>query len=320
MKILVLGPNKPFLGAQIVQLPFLSGLRARWEEARITLALPFSGPTLFEEIRFHDVLDQGWAGSPARTLRLMLRSAVSGIDAVYSLRARSTRTGLVALASGARRRFGFETAGGRLFYRPSVPPRERVYLALKYLDLLGGGPAEAPPPVSLWSPEIAFEITAQFVERGISTPCLGILLGAGGEPKRWPTGRFLAVARQVRAEFPAVTVLYFLSPGEAGGAIGRALDGVERRFVFALRDLRALACALSRCAALLSTDCGPAHFGHLLGMPQCVLFDGRGRPHEWFLPRPGARMLQAPASSDVSGIGVPEVVESLREILAGAVP
>jgi ADP-heptose:LPS heptosyltransferase len=320
MSLLVLAPNKPFLGAQVVQLPFLSELRARHPEERITLAVPFRGPTLFEEFRYHDSLVRGWAETASGTLAL-LGATAGRFREVYSLRARSTRAGVVALLSGARRRFGFDVRGQRAFFNRPVCPREDVYLALKYLDLLGDEePWQSLPELGLWSAETEVEVTARFVERGIRGLRVGFLPGAGGEKKRWPPERFLALGRRVRAEFPGAAVLFFLSPDDASGELGRALSAVDRRSVFVFDSIRALACALSTCALLVSSDCGPAHLGHLLGLPQIVLFGGLGRPGEWFLPRPCARYLMAEAGGPVASIEEAEVMNAAREAVGAALP
>jgi len=139
-RILVLAPNKPFLGAQIVQLPFLSELRSRDPECRITLALPFAGSSVFEEFGFHAELVTGWAESATRTLGFLGRCLAGRFSHVYSLRARSSRAGAAAFLSGARRRSGFAVPGNGPFFNERIPPRETVYLALKYLDLLNDGP------------------------------------------------------------------------------------------------------------------------------------------------------------------------------------
>jgi len=315
-RILVLAPNKPFLGAQIVQLPFLAELRSRHPECRVTLAVPFSGPCVFEEFRFHDDLVTGWAESPARSARFLGRCLTGRFDHVYSLRARSTRAGLAALLSGARCRSGFAVPGNRPFFNESVQPRDTVYLALKYLDLLGGGaPAEELPRVSLWTDEQALEVTRRFVERGIRPPFVGIIAGAGGERKRFPGSKFMDLAERIRVAFPEVTVIYFLSPEEAAGEVGRALAAVETRLKFCFESVRRLACAIAKCAALISTDCGPAHIGHLLGLPQLVLFDGTGRPHEWFLSRPGSSYLVADKTEKVSTLDTESVFQEAWAVI-----
>jgi heptosyltransferase-2 len=316
-RILVLGPNKPFLGAQIVQIPFLSELRSRYPQSRITLALPFSETSLFEEFRFHDELLRGYAESGAQTLRFFARCVLQRYDRVYSLRARSARSGVAAWLTGARRRYGFAANGSRLFFNRRVSPREDVYLALKYLDLLGDEePPSEVPSVPLWTPEIALGVTALFVERGIRSPCVGIIVGAGGKKKRWPAANFAVLADKIREEFPGVQPLFFLSPDEASSGIGEELAEIDPREKFCLQDLRVLACALSRCATLISSDCGPAHFGHLIGVEQVTLFEGTGRPYEWFLPRAGASYLLATGDRPVASIGVADVMEVARQIVA----
>ncbi len=318
-RILILAPNKPFLGAQIVQLPLLSELRARNPECRTMLALPFAGPSVFGEFHFHDELVDGWAESATRTLRFLSMCASRRFDEVYSLRARSTRTGLAALISGARRRTGFAVSGNGGFFNCRIRPREDVYLALKYLDLLGkDGPAEGIPPVTLWTDEHALMVTRVFVERGIRAPFVGIIAGAGGEKKRYPGGKFIDLAERIRFAFPEVTVVYFLSREDSAGDIGRALSSVDARRKFSFEGLRPLACAISKCDALISADCGPAHIGHLLGLRQLVLFDGTGRPREWFLPRAGASYLIAENDDAVSTLDVEAVFRAARKVIGFA--
>lgn len=318
-RIIVLAPKKPFLGAQLVQLPFLSELRARHPRSRIMLALPFSGSSIFEEFRFHDDLVTGWAESSGGTAGFVRRIIRFRPDGVFSLRARSARSGLVALLSGARRRVGYDLPGNRFFFTEQVRPREQVYLGLKYLDLLGERRREM-PKVALWTREVEKEVEAVFAERGLPSPRVGLIVGAGREKKRWPAQRFAALAAGIRAAVPRAVVVFFLSPREASGTLGRDLSEIDPRLRFSFQGLGSLACALSRCRALVSSDCGPAHLGHLLGVPQVVLFDGTGRPREWFLPRPGAVHLMAAGGKPVASLGVSGVLGATLEVLRSVDP
>lgn len=114
--------------------------------------------------------------------------------------------------------------------------------------------------------------------------------GAGGEPKRWPLGAWLALADGLRGG--AV-----LAAGEAElerwpGADRAAFERAGGRF---LTDLGSLADLLAGARAVVAADTGPGHLAAQLGLPTLSLF-GPTDPECWAPIGARTAVLRAPNS------------------------
>ncbi|HEX6676753.1 MAG TPA: glycosyltransferase family 9 protein [Actinomycetes bacterium] len=124
--------------------------------------------------------------------------------------------------------------------------------------------------------------------------------GAGSPARRWPPGRFAAVARAERAA--GRTVLVTAGPGEeelarrvAGGA------GLPGAAVHAGGDLLALARLVGHAGRVVCGDTGVAHLATAFATPSVVLF-GPVPPALWGPPaRPWHRALWAGRRGDPHG-------------------
>ncbi len=107
--------------------------------------------------------------------------------------------------------------------------------------------------------------------------------GAAAPARRWPTERFAAVARALRAARRQVVVT--AGPGEEPLARGVATQGGLPPAAV-LRDLSVvrLAALVAGAAAVVAGDTGVAHLATAFGTPSVVLF-GPVAPHRWGPPR-----------------------------------
>ncbi|HKK27041.1 MAG TPA: glycosyltransferase family 9 protein [Gemmatimonadota bacterium] len=155
---------------------------------------------------------------------------------------------------------------------------------LEYLRLVDPGwDAPEPPAPDLGLPEAAREAWEAAAGRAGLAPeaaptgpaRLGLLPGSAAPSRRWPAGRFAALARR-RIDAGEEVVVFGvereadLTRRIAGEAPGAADLGGRT-------DLAALAGGLASCAAVVANDTGPMHLAAALGRPLVGIF-GAGDP------------------------------------------
>lgn len=273
------------VGDVIHALPVARTLRARFPRAHLAWAV---------EERAFDVL----AGNPdLDEVIVFRRGALRPTTALAQWRAWSAelrarrfsvvvdlhnllKTGLMARASGASRRIGFDKwrEGNFLFMTETVRPGpDCPHLVEKYLALL------VPLGVTRadWRIEFPFQWPAQDGERierflqqhGLDVPGGPIALnpGAAWPSKRWPPERFARVADALQERFDLPIVVLW-GPGERGLAES-VLRATTRASVLAPETtLKSLGALLARCRLVVTGDTGPLHLAAALDRPTVALF------------------------------------------------
>jgi len=139
--------------------------------------------------------------------------------------------------------------------------------------------------------------------------------GAATAERRWPAGRFAAVAAALAAEGHRVTVT--AGPGEE--ALAHRVAGSAFPIADGL-DLAALAALVGSSALVVCGDTGLAHLATAMGTPSVVLF-GPQPPSRWgppTLPRHRALWHPGPAAAE-AGQPHPALMQvSVPEVLAAA--
>jgi heptosyltransferase-2 len=181
----------------------------------------------------------------------------------------SVSSALMFRLGGLRSRRG--TGGGwRTWLLTDAVPRgpllerHRVH---EFLALVGAETAGEPPAPVLRAPD-----TVQRAGGAGEPLVVALFPGANGESRRWPAGRFSALAQRLAAAGRRVLVLG--GPDEegltevvasAGAAYGECVDLGGRT------DLAGLAAVLAGCDALVTNDTGPMHLAAALGTPVVAL-------------------------------------------------
>jgi lipopolysaccharide heptosyltransferase I len=266
------------LGDIVHSLPVLTGLRRRYPRARITWIVNRAYEPL---LRGHPDLDatlpfdrgalrQGfWAGVRAHG-RFLGRLRRQRFDLVIDLQG-LLRTGVIAWASGARRRLGLEGAreGARWFYTDviPIPDRDSLHAVDRYWRVaraLGAG--DTPPPFRLPLADPARRWAEQLLA-GYPRPWLMLGVGARWQTKRWPPEHFAALARQSQ-ERHGGTVFFVGSREEtpAAQAVRQSLTGPSRDLT-GQTSLPQLAAVLAQADLMLANDTGPLHLAVALGRP-----------------------------------------------------
>jgi ADP-heptose:LPS heptosyltransferase len=190
------------LGDVVHALPVLTALRVRFPHARITWVINSAyepliknHPDLTDTLPFDRAAFRKGHWHAARYALLFGRELRSRrFDLVIDLQG-LLRTGLMCLASGARRRIGFANAreGSRYCYthKIPVPDAERIHAVDRYwrvVEALGAGDV----PIRFHIPLDPEEVTAARDELAkYPKPWLAVAVGAKWITKRWPSTHFI---------------------------------------------------------------------------------------------------------------------------------
>lgn len=230
------------------------------------------------------------------------------------------------------------------------PQSHRLLQALQPGTLVAFGNADADHAGPAWRPdEHEVRRWCRLVEESLHVPAdphdLGLPVprapapapgavvvhpGAAFPARRWPAGRFAAVARWAAAEGYDVVVTG--GPDERGLAEAVAAGaGLPSAAVLAGRtDLEVLAAQVSAARLLVSGDTGVAHLASAFSTPSVVLF-GPTPPSRWGPPADGPHTVlwHGDGTGDPWGdrvdpallrITVTEVVAAAEQLLAGDRP
>jgi ADP-heptose:LPS heptosyltransferase len=305
------------LGDLLTAVPALRGLRDAHPEHRIALAAPV---VLAPLAHLTEAVDEVVDTATLAALDL----ALAGADLGVNLHGRGPQSHRVLLASRPRRTVAFEHADvPQSRGSPAWLPDEHEVARWCRLLEESGVPTDPerldlPPPPGARS-EAAAAHGATLIHPGAASPA-----------RRWPPGRFAAVARAERDAARAVVLTG--SAGEQGLArsIGDAA-GLEPEAVLAGRtDLLGLAEVVAGAGRVVCGDTGVAHLATAFGTPSVVLF-GPTSPDEWG-PPPDRRARHRPlwagrrgdphASEPDPGLlelTVDDVLDALRDLADEAV-
>jgi len=285
-RVLIIKPSS--LGDIVHALPVLAALRARWPFAHVAwlVSRPFAtlleGHPLLDEVIVFDRQGYGrMLRSPVRAVdfvRFLRRLRRQRFDAVLDLQG-LFRSGFLAWATGATRRFGFADARelAWLFYTRRVPGDRRathaVDMNLRLAAAAGFDTQTVTFPLGLRREELDEARTLLDRAAGTALPrFVALAPGARWETKRWPVERLAQLIERLHAGgFPPVVLLggpddRFLAERIRGATRGPIVDLTGRT------TLRQLAALLSLAEVVICHDSGPMHVAAALGKPLVALF------------------------------------------------
>lgn len=273
--------NTAFLGDAVLTLPLLLTLRANYPDAELHFWVRKGVGSLFsaqpELTAVHEFDKRGQQGGGGALFGLGRELRHGAFDLWINAHS-SLRSGLIARASGAPMRIGYDSPWyNRLLHTHTVPRR---FDALDEIErLLQLTIPLAPSRIVHW-PELVLpadsrERAAAYWHDNVRAPVLGMHPGSVWATKRWPAGYFAEVAR--RAVEAGAQVMLFAGPGEvevarevaelAGIAGTPALLDVAGKL--SLCDLGAY---LGRLGCYLSNDSGPMHIAWAQRTPVTAVF------------------------------------------------
>jgi ADP-heptose:LPS heptosyltransferase len=251
------------LGDLLTGIPALRALRDGFPGHRLVLAAPAALAPLAE---LADAVDEVLATAP------LAPPAVEEPELAVNLHGRGPESHRALLATRPRQMIAFAT--------PEVPwvgPawRAREHEVHRWCRLLSdsGVPAD-PARLDLRAPE----------DPGLGTRGATVVHpGAASPSRRWPAGRWAAVAREEARAGRRVVVTGSASERPLAEEVARRA-GLDAGDVLAGRtDLRALAGIVAGAGRVLCGDTGVAHLATAFGVPSVLLF-GPTPPSEWGPP------------------------------------
>lgn len=270
------------VGDVVHALPALHALRAHLPQAYIGWVAHPGPANLLEG---HPDLDElillprrprqygGWAG-----FRRLVRTLRAG-KWDYAIDFQGlTKSGLVAMFSGAPERVGFQGSASRelnallINQRVPVPVEQVIRMNMRLLApwrIPTDGPAVATLPVT---PEDSEYIAKWLEAEGIRGERFVILDPfAGWESKLWPVTHWIETARLVREKFGLRAVI-FHGPDERSRATQLA-EKIPGSVLPPQTTLRQYVALLQQCAAaMVAADTGPMHIAASQGVPVVALY------------------------------------------------
>ncbi|HYG26265.1 MAG TPA: glycosyltransferase family 9 protein [Caulobacteraceae bacterium] len=303
------------IGDGLVKLPFVAGLRAAFPEAAISWCAA-KGSTVYasalkpvvQGLIDEVVTDPPTGAGPLDWLPWLKPFGGRTFDLVIDTQ-ENVRRSLVARRAAGR----FVSAAGRDDLPPAVVDRLATLLA-------EASPGAAPRPLTLANAR-ALRAAEALLPAG--PKYVGFAPGAGGQDKRWPLDRYIALARmqEERGRVP----VFFFGPDEdrdaaaTATALPDALMPEEDR-VDPYPEIRGplLVIALAgRLSAAVANDAGPGHMLAAGGAPLLSLQKDKRKAVKF---RPAARRLELLIAEDygdsMEALPLDAAAEALERLLA----
>ncbi|MCI0450964.1 MAG: glycosyltransferase family 9 protein [Candidatus Latescibacteria bacterium] len=286
------------LGDVLAALATLRSLKAHRPERRIAYVVEAPYAELMRAFDFIDMLlspprrgTGAWREFYASLRRLHASAAIDFHG--------SARSALMACASGAPVRVGFDVRGRRIAYTRVVPrgefrdgvrvPHTPIEWGMRLAAHVGAAPTEALPPRLAVSDEARARTTDALSAQGIARSdidaraLVGLNPGRPAAVKSWGTTRFVALARRIAESGRRALVLW--GPGEEETARAIVRDAGGAAVLAPATPLAGMPALLDACAALVTIDSGLKHLAVCVRVPTVTVF-GATDPREWHMGGP----------------------------------
>lgn len=289
------------IGDVVLTTPAIRAVRRALPDAHLTyLVEPLAAAAVVGNPQLDEVIVAPLTRGLARVrgdAALALRLRRARFDTVVDFHG-GPRSSLLAWASGAPRRVGYDVPGRGWMYTDRIHrPRghRQRHSVDNQWDLVEAAfpgiprPDPATDPVEMLGSDAArTRIAARFVTMGspANPRYVVIHVGAGNEFRRWPGDRFAAVVAALYAAEPKRRIILTTGPGQAEAveAVRRlaVAAGVPADAVLALcdLDLSELRVLVEGGSLFLGGDSGPAHVASTTAVPMVVIF-GPTTPTVW---------------------------------------
>ena len=322
------------IGNLVLLTPALRAFEALYPEVRLHFILPDNGARQVVEChpRIGAIIETATSNwslplliKRLRRIRPDIVIAVNGTNPL--------KCGIIGLLCGAPLRLGESFRAGKLLYNITVPFDSTLHESAANMRLIRrlSPEIETPGPM-VWTSFDDRSAAKRFIaENGLDCRWVGLHLGSGPvmSYKRWPTERFIEVARALVQRFACRVVIFGGSDEapmakDAAGKIGEAAIIAAGHLT-----IRQSFEVMKRSALFVSNDSGPMHLAAAAGAPVIALFgptlDYKTSPlgaHSTILTAPVAcrpcyryKPIECQSRECLNNIGVERVVEAAVKML-----
>lgn len=265
-----------FLGDVLCAEPMVRAAAAKWPGEPIDFLVGPGGAQMLAghpNLRELIVFDKRGADRGLGGLRRMAQRLGEQGYARAVCSHRSWRTAALLRLARIPIRIGFHNASAAWLYSQRIPYRKELHEVERNLELLGGGPWEAPRMY----PGEAERARARELLNQLNQPPIALAPGSIWATKRWPASKWSELLRGLCQAGQAVVLLGGPDDAELCAAVvaGAELESVPEAACLDLSgqtSLRESAAVLETCSTLVSNDSAPMHLGVAAGIPVVAVY------------------------------------------------
>lgn len=270
------------IGDVVRALPLLGRMRRAWPAAHIAWAVEPKSQAVLEGHPWLDELLVYDRRRPWLFPAFLARVRARRFDVALDLQ-RHLKSGVVAIASGAKRRIGFDRSNTKelnhLLSTLRIAPQPPMRLKLMQYQAFGDALGMAPAPIEFGlAPSAAERMRASALLENAPRPLLAVILGSSWPSRVYFPDSIAAVIRELSAARDGCPALFPLLIGS-----GRAEAELSEQVICNLVDgrilnlcgrtgLRDLIAIFAECAAAFGPDSGPMHIAAAVGCPVVSLW------------------------------------------------
>jgi len=288
--ILVFLQHKPFLGAQVVQLPFYYLLKNQHPHAHIT-AVGTKGSGEF--LNRYGMIDELFVVDDNKTSLNDVAKTLKQRD--FSIGFQHRRHSFRFLVTSRRickNLIGFKNEYLNLFQKKSYIFDKKQYIAHNYLSLIGH--------------RLEDYLAFRSFKKGEH---ICIIPAGSNNIKKYPLDKYLKVAKELSKNHE---VRFILGPDMQDEIDRLKGSGYRLDINLQLKDLEE---SVATSKLVITNDCGPGHFAHIHDTPRISLFAIRKYTHEWFYPSDNSTLLLPKEDGDISEIPENIILDNASKFL-----
>ncbi len=271
--------NTTAIGDTLLSTPAIRAIREGFSDAGIAvLASPQARMVLKNNPRIDYIINHPGRVDFFYIFKLpgLIRRLRRGrFDLVVILHANDPDAAPLAYLSGASHRMGW--AESRLSFLHTIPVKTRLIdvhtIDVRLRNLENIGVVNENRRMEMFITDDESEWASSFI-RDVGcedTGLVGIHPFGSKQNKWWYKRDVIEFCRSVREELGSAVLLFGgEKEREAAGAIAREVDGVIN--LSGKCDIRQTVALINKCRVFVSTDSGPMHIAHALGVPTVALF------------------------------------------------
>lgn len=310
-RIVVLAPNKPFFGANILQLPFFQHLRHNFSNAEIVIWSPVKASAMMLNHGLADKLYiyENWKDYFKLIAYLWRYSP----DIVFNLRWYSEGLNFSTALSGAHLKIGFKTSSPFvLFFNRKVKYNEDIYMSLRYLELLKDTGADT---FFVFDEIAKLDSSSELmIPSGRTVFCL-MPAGGEGEHKRWGIDNYCGLAGLILKQVPNAYFYFVIGPQESDYIdIIRNTLPHDTYSILQGGSLGDIVKISKNSRLTIANDCGPSHLAQMCGVNYIGVWGWKEqnpikRINTWTMVRPNAVHVVARLGEDIKTVSPAEVMK-----------